>query len=234
MKKTIISHRPLGLAIAATVIVSASGSASGQEVSDDTAQLEARTSRLQRYLGRAPIPVFGERLACGVIRDVADNCQPIYWCRSLVSGTSGNAFNQDAEIVWLSRRSSLAKQAAYLAGNAYTTDGTPGDYSAWRMLESREVHHILAQNTNSGMAGYATFHGLPAPEPEVTEACHVVEVDSCSGRIGYVCEGFEFTELYGPVPEDRRYAFEVEFDPLRTEYILLGGLAGQPVACPLD
>jgi hypothetical protein len=129
-------------------------------------------------------------------------------------------------MLWVGRNATLVTETAQLAGRTYTTDGTPSDGSAWQRLESRELGVITVESVMSGMPGYGAMHGgSNRPEPEATEACSIVHIDSCTGRVGYVCSGFAVQKrLEGyPEPPDGRYAFELELDPRRTTYGLFDG-----------
>lgn len=127
-------------------------------------------------------------------------CPPLYWRRNTLRETQGNAFDVTSDLLYLGWSQAAVESAVAKLPSSEGTALPAG------------VAVLVLSEVVSGMPGFGTMHGeAPAAEEEV-QTCGVVELDVCSGRIGYVCRGFALQRLSSAGSADDLDILELELE----------------------
>lgn len=161
-------------------------------------------------------------------------CAPLHWRRISSGGPSGSAFDQTIQMLWMGRDAALVTETARLAAMSSMFDREPTDDSAWQQLESGQLAVITLESEIIARPEWHAVHDIDPPEPLTAVACSIVYMDSCTGRVGYVCSGSDvLTDHEGyPEPPDGRYVFELELDPCVTIRGLFDGAVRDVMPSP--
>lgn len=128
-----------------------------------------------------------------------EGCPPLHWRRTTLHETQGNAFDVTSVLLYVGwSRAAVESAAASLPSSEGT--GLPAGVAV-----------VVLSEVVSGMPGFGPMHGEAPPAEEEVQACDVVELDACGGRIGYVCRGSEVQRLSSAGSADDLFILELEF-----------------------